>query len=282
MYEEYLQTIVNCLNETRKIVLKEIGKPEAKKVVKRSKYDTTKLIDKIAEDYIIQKLDDQLDSYRIISEECGVVEKSKSKPIIVIDPLDGSTNAIRGYPCYSISIAFALEPKLSGIVAGGVMNVVTGDIFTAIRGEGAYLNGKSIKPSNTKKIEDALIAVDLNIRSRISGYIAKLSHVIEKANHFRFIGSNALEICFVAAGICDAFIDLRGFLRVTDFAAACFIVNEAGGVIVNDKGDFFDFNLELNERGKFIAACTYELSNEILSLYNLNSFGNSLSPQKDN
>jgi len=268
LYDDFLKIIIHCLRDTRKLILNEIKRPEAKRVVKVGKYDTTKLIDKIAEDHIIKILTSKLDSCVIVSEECGIVKIGDAlKPIVVIDPLDGSTNAIRGYPCYSISIAIALEPRLSGIVAGGVINVITGDLFTAVRGEGAFLNEKSISPSNVTEIEKALIAADLNVRSRFPNYVVKMSRIIERANHFRFIGTDALETCFVAAGICDAFIDLRGFLRVTDFAAACFIVKEAGGVVVDDKGEFLDLNLKPNERGKFIAACTKELSNAILNLY---------------
>lgn len=268
MYKEFLETIVECLRDTRKIILEELERPEAKKVIKKGKHDTTKLIDKIAEDNIIRILKGKLDSGIIISEECGVIKiGDNSKPVIVIDPLDGSTNAIRGYPCYSISIAIALKPKLSGIVAGGVMNVITGDLFTAIKGEGAFLNGEPIKPSSVTEIEKALIAADLNVRSRFPNYVVKLASIIEKANHFRFIGTDALEISFVAAGICDAFIDLRGFLRVTDFAAACFIVKEAGGVILDDKGEALDTKLIVNARGKFIAACTEELATNILDSF---------------
>lgn len=268
MYDDFLEVIVDCLKDTRMLILNEIKKPRAKKIIKRSRYDTTKLIDKVAENHIIQKLTSSLDSCIIISEECGVVRVGDvSKPIIIIDPLDGSTNAIRGYPCYSISIAIALEPRLSGIIVGGVINVVTGDLFTAVNDEGAFLNEEPIKPSNITEIDKALIAADLNVRSRFPNYVVKMSQIIEKANHFRFIGTDALETCFVAAGICDAFIDLRGFLRVTDFAAACFIVKEAGGVVVDDKGRELDIDLKPYERGKFIASCTSELSNAILNLY---------------
>jgi len=263
---KYINAIVDSLKEARKAILHGLKRPDAGIALKTVMGDVTKLIDKIAEDTIINCLKKHLKDFQILSEEAGRIRfGSGSGPIFIIDPLDGSTNALRGYPCFSVSIAAALKPRLSSIIAGGVINVVTGDIFIAVKGKGAKLNGKPIKPSKVTKIEDALIAADLNIRSKIPNYLAKVCKVIEKAKHFRFIGTDALETCFVAAGICDAFMDLRGSLRITDFAAACFIVKEAGGLVVNEKGEPLDLEFEGNVRGKYIAACTSDLLNEILN-----------------
>ena len=268
-YHELMDAIKYCLNETRKAILNGLKMPDANKAVKRIMGDTTKLIDEIANKKIIECLKEYFSNFKILSEEeVGLITFGNgSGPIFIIDPLDGSTNAIRGYPCYSISIAASLKPKFTSIIAGGVINVITGDLFTAIKGEGAKLNEIEIKPSNVTKVEDALIAIDLNIRERIPGYLDKLSPIINKARYFRFLGSNALETSFVAAGITDAFIDLRGFLRLTDFAAACFIVKEAGGIVVNENGNPLEIVFHNgNVRGKYIAACTKELCKQILSL----------------
>ncbi len=269
----YLNAIMDCLHQARTAILKGLKLPEAGKTIRMVMGDTTKLIDEIADKTIIKCLKEHFQNFRLVSEEeYGLVAFGDgSGPIFIVDPLDGSTNALRGYPCYSVSIAVAEKPKFTSIIAAGVINVVTGDVFTAVRGEGAMLNGKPVKPSNVKRVEDALISIDLNIRRRLPGYLEKLSQVIERARYFRFLGTNALETCFVAAGISDAFIDLRGFLRLTDFAAACFIVKEAGGVVVDEYGKPLEIVFHGNVRGKYIAACTEELCQEILRLIGASS-----------
>ncbi|MCS7366615.1 MAG: hypothetical protein NDF52_01910 [archaeon YNP-WB-062] len=221
-------------------------------------------IDLALEEELLLEVKRNLQNFTFIGEETGKSVYGSGKPIIIVDPLDGSTNAYRGYPIYSTSIAIAEEGNLNSIICGAVVNIVTGDIFMGFRGFGVELNGRRVKPSNVEKVSEALIAVDLNIRGKYMEHFNKVKPIIAEAKHVRFIGTDALETCFVAAGICDAFIDLRGALRLTDFAAACFMVKEAGGVVLNEWGGEFNPEFQDNIRAKYIASCNIKLANEIV------------------
>lgn len=233
--------------------------------------DEMKLIDLIAEESIIESLRKYFGNATVISEESGeIVIGCGGPPYIIIDPLDGSVNAVRGYPCFSTSIAIADGLMLSNVVAGGVINVVNGDIYYAEKGYGAYLNGKVVKVSGIESIERALVAADLNVKGRIPGYIARIAPVLEKAAHVRFLGTDALEVCLIASGAADAFIDLRGFLRSTDLTAAAFIVREAGGVVADVEGNDLEISLYSSSITPFIASATRKLLMNILRELKIN------------
>ncbi|MEM1915533.1 MAG: inositol monophosphatase family protein, partial [Candidatus Nezhaarchaeales archaeon] len=154
---------------------------------------------------------------------------------------------------------------LKDVVAAGVINLVTGDLYYAEKGLGAYLNNSRIRPRNTGRVEEAFVAFELNVRGQISGYVSRIAKLIEKARHVRLIGSDALEICFIASGTSDAFVDLRGFLRAPDFAASAFILKEAGGIITDVYGNMLNCKLDPKARSTIIATCTMELHRDIMS-----------------
>ena len=217
-----------------------------------------------AEKAIIEVLEKRLKSFTLISEESGIKTFGEGGYYVVVDPIDGSTNALRGYPACSSAIAIAKGETMDSIIAAGVINLITGDVYYAEKGLGAYLNDLRIKPRDIRKIEDAFIAFELNIRSQITGYVLKIAHLIERARHVRLIGSDALEICFIASGTSDAFVDLRGFLRAPDFAASAFILKEAGGIITDAQGQEIRCKLEPKARSTIIATCTPELHKDII------------------
>lgn len=228
--------------------------------------DQTFEVDRIAENLIFEAANKYFEDATLISEESEMVEIGRGgPPFIIVDPIDGSVNAVRGYPCYSSSIAIAKGKNLSNIVCAGVINLLDGSIFLAEKNYGAFLNEKKIRVSDVEKIEEALIAVDLNVRGRLLGYVNRISSIIEKAKHVRFLGTDALEICMVASGAADAFIDLRGFLRSIDFAAASLIVKEAGGLVLNEKSEDLDIKLIPVSRSPIIAVASKKLAEEIFS-----------------
>jgi len=232
--------------------------------------DVTRQIDVIAENVLIEALRRHVQNATVLSEESGWIKIGLGGlPLFIIDPLDGSTNVVRGYPCASISMAVAEGFHLRDVFAGAVINLMSGDLFKAERGGEVYLNTRKVEPSDVKRLEEAFIAIDLNLSRGFPSYLKRVGPIIERAAHVRFLGTDALETSFVAAGICDAFVDLRGVLRLTDFAAAAFIVEEAGGVVVDVEGKPLNVAAVLDTsppRGSFIAACTDELCRKILSL----------------
>lgn len=228
--------------------------------------DMTYEVDLIAERALLNKISTELGSATVVSEESGVINFGSGDNLIVLDPLDGSTNALRGYPCFSTSIAIAEGERLSEVLAGGVMNLVTGDIFMAERGRGSYLNGKRLKTSKTSRMQDAVLALDLNTKGKLPGYIRKISKVLEKAQHVRFLGTDALEMCLVASGAADVFLDLRGFLRSTDIAASTVIVREAGGLVLSPDGTNLETTLNPPSRVRLVACSKRKLFEEIMLL----------------
>lgn len=227
--------------------------------------DVMRLLDFELEKVVVESIVKDLGGFTLVSEESGVKECGEGEYVVVVDPLDGSTNALRGYPACSSAIAIAKGEYLKDVVAAGVINLVTGDLYYAEKGLGAYLNNSRIRPRNTGRVEEAFVAFELNVRGQISGYVSRIAKLIEKARHVRLIGSDALEICFIASGTSDAFVDLRGFLRAPDFAASAFILKEAGGIITDVYGNMLNCKLDPKARSTIIATCTMELHRDIMS-----------------
>lgn len=262
-YLDYVkETLIECFKKIR-----EVDYVTIRKAVSLNRFgDQTFEIDKIAENLIIEIAREHFKNVTIISEESEMIDIGRGgPPFIIIDPIDGSINAVRGYPCYSSSIAVSEGENLIDIICSGVINLLDGSMYVAEKNQGAFLNGNKISVSNIEKIEDALIAVDLNIRGKIPGYVKMISGIIEKAKHVRFLGTDALEICMVASGAADAFIDLRGFLRSLDFAAASLIVREAGGLVLNEKGEDLNVKLIPVSRSPIVAIASRKLAEEIFS-----------------
>ncbi len=262
-YLDYVkETLIKCFKEAKRIDYATI-----RRTVSLNRFgDQTFEIDIVLEKLIFEATKKRFKDATLVSEESEITEVGRGgSPFIIVDPVDGSANAARGYPCYSSSIAVAESETLDDIVCSGVINLLDGSIYFAEKNKGAFLNGRRIRVSNVEKIEEALIAVDLNVRGRLPGYVKKISNIVERAKHVRFLGTDALEICMVASGAADAFIDLRGFLRSLDFAAASLIVREAGGLVLNEKGERLNVKLIPVSRSSIVATSSKKLAEEIFS-----------------
>ncbi len=226
--------------------------------------DITRKIDRVAEDAVIQVLKKRGIGCRVISEEYGelTIGDDREGFRVIIDSIDGTTNAIRGIPFYCTSLAVSSGGNLRDVFAGLVIDQYTGDRYVASKGQGAYHSGKKMEPSQVGDMTEALIGIDL---SGASLRVARdLSEFISKTRHTRHLGAAALEVCMVAEGRLDAYIDTRNKLRVTDIAAAQLILAEAGGVIVTMDGSSLDSTLSLRDKISFVAAGKEELCSRIL------------------
>lgn len=226
--------------------------------------DQTKLIDMVAEEAAVSYL--RLTGFegKLISEELG--EKrfgSKEYPVLILDPIDGTTNAVRGIIPYSISAALSHGRNLSDICAGIVVELPSRRVYEAIKGDGAYLNGRRIFTSKPSALRHALIGIDVNVR-RDKTKIEQILPLILEAKLVRVMGTAALELCYVASGGFDLYIDNRGLLRVTDIAAPYIILKEAGASILRLDGTPLDSQLSLSERLSLVAG-DYNLCIEALS-----------------
>ncbi|NOR48284.1 MAG: bifunctional fructose-bisphosphatase/inositol-phosphate phosphatase [Methanosarcinaceae archaeon] len=194
----------------------------------------TKKIDAAAEDAILTVLNNDGRSMRLLSEEAGDImigEGNEPEFSVILDPLDGTYNAASGIPFYSVSIAIA-NPDLFGTSFGYVKNLANGETYHAGSDKGAYLNGKPISPSDNSDIHNFCISA--------YGYrphVERTSILCKGVRRIRILGSVALELCYVASGRMDAFVDVRRALRLTDVAAGNFILEKAGGMVSNELGD---------------------------------------------
>ncbi|MEM4461470.1 MAG: inositol monophosphatase family protein [Candidatus Bathyarchaeia archaeon] len=231
-------------------------------------------VDVKVEDSIARILKQRLKNATLITEESGIISwGGGGPPILILDPIDGTTNLLKGYSLYSLSLALAYGYNWDDIVSAVVVNPILNQVFEAYRGAGAYLNDKLIKPSNTAKLSKAMVAIDLNFKGAIDDHTAlSIIEIVRRAAHVRCIGSDALEICMVASGSLEAFIDLRGILRLTDFAAAGFILEEAGGYLFDKGMDRLKPRLEYGVRSPIVACSNMDIAlelSEILTHYRL-------------
>lgn len=206
----------------------------------------TAVIDDVAERAALHVLKDDGRSVRLVSEEMGdIVFGDNPEFTVVLDPLDGTYNALRGIPFYSVSIAIG-KTDLSQIYYGYVKNLVTGEAYTAERDRGAFLNGEEIHVSSRKDTDPYCAS--------IYGYaFTERNFLNQNGKKVRLLGSAALELCYVASQKLDAFIDARNRLRVSDVAAGKLIVEEAGGVVTDDFGAMLSTPLAIKERVKIMA-----------------------------
>lgn len=224
--------------------IENIPPSEARKIIKRNQYDVTRAIDAQAENAALKILAEQKD-FNLLAEETGFHDFSGNKTI-VLDPIDGTFNAISGIPFYSVSIAVG-EKNISNLEYALVRNLVTKDDFEARKGKGALMNGKKIRTRNFK-LENAIFSVYLG---RYAG--EKSYEFAKKARRIRTLSCASLEICLVACGILDAYYQYGYPIRVTDVAAGTLILREAGGEIYDDNLNALEMNFALNERKNVLA-----------------------------
>ena len=229
--------------------------------------DPMKQIDLAAESAITNTLKEHEISFTLISEESGTEKygQTANEHFVTTDPIDGTTNLVRGIPFYATSIVVSTKPAINTIHTALVTDLVQGTTYTAQKGKGAYRNNQKIAPSKIESLEEAVIGIDLNTY-KIQKIAPKLTNLIQRIKHIRHLGANALELCYVADGTTDAFLDIRGKLRTTDMAAAWLIIKEAGAKITTPKGKPLNVELSPKQNVAFIATANQKIHRIILSL----------------
>lgn len=215
--------------------------------------DISRRIDLVAEKTIIEVLKKRGVDATIIGEECGRIEGKNG--YVMMDAIDGTTNASRKIPFYCCSLAYATDFKLSAIADAAVIDLSSGDLYYASKGKGAFCNGKRIRVNRG----GSDVVVGMNVSKVGSDVVSKLSSVMAKANHVRLFGAVALELCYLARGMIDASLDLRGKIRPTDIAAAYLIVKEAGGKFYSNEKEL-DADLGIKTRISFVAVANDDVS----------------------
>lgn len=225
--------------------------------------DETLVADREAERAIIETLQ-SVGRIRVLSEEAGEVGPSSSKLLAIIDPLDGSSNYSRGIPFYCTSICLVEGRGLSEARYALVRNLVTGASYYAEKGAGAFKNGKRLRSSGETKLSESIAAVDLSKASPET--IAMLGPLTARVSRQVHYGANALELCMVADGEVDSFVDLRNKMRITDLAGAYLVVKEAGALITSETGEELHPQLNLRSRMSMVAAANPVLHRQILEV----------------
>ncbi|RLA03472.1 MAG: inositol monophosphatase [Gammaproteobacteria bacterium] len=194
-------------------------------------------VDQQAELRIIETIHKAYPDHAILAEESG--EQGKHEYQWIIDPLDGTTNFLHGYPCYSVSIAVRLNGRLEH---GVVYDPNLDELFCASRGNGAMMNNRRIRVARRANLRGALLATGFPFRSdqNLEQYMKTLQALIKKTSGIRRPGSAALDLAYLAAGRVDGFWEFG--LRPWDTAAGALLVQEAGGLVSDMRGghDFLE------------------------------------------
>jgi len=211
---------------------------------KKRQNDFVSEVDDAAEEAIISVLRDAYPDHGILAEESGRTD-TKSDYVWVIDPLDGTTNFLHGFPQYCVSIGLLHKGKPTQAV---VYDTNRNELFTASKGVGAYLNDRRIRASRADKLEDALVGTGFPFREvgHLDDYLRMFKNVTKGTSGIRRPGAAALDLAWVACGRIDAFWEIG--LSPWDMAAGALLVREAGGLI----GDL-DGNEGFMDSGRVVA-----------------------------
>lgn len=253
-----------------------LGSKEAsEKAQKGAGGDISMQIDLIAENVIINTLENEKVNLLLISEEIGekyIGDKQKafeSQNILIVDPVDGSNNAVRGIPYCSVSIAYATGKNIGDIKKAVVLDLKSKDIYWAIKEEGAYLNANKIHVSDLDLSDESFFELNLPKKNAFKN-IERLLPIIQQFYRIRILGSSALTLCQVASGRMEAFINLRESNRLVDVAAGLLILKEAGGLFFSPDGSEIDHKLSIDSKFPFVA-CNANvvnfLKNELSAIY---------------
>ena len=279
------------IKEVSRAIRPYIGTPEAGEKVKIGADGTpTSLIDVVSEEIVVHTLKEAPVYSYIISEEIGELrlgkgtkraitltqelrrddlsEEEKPRFIFLVDPIDGTSNAIKEIPAFAISIAVASVPDgrvatLNDVELAFISNLANGNFFEAEKGKGCWLNNKKVHPS------DVVSFSNLTLGGFTKSGTSQASKLVDNARRMRVMGSVVLELSYVASGRYDAFLDLRGS-RIIDIAAAKLILEEAGGIITDKYGEKLNNTLSIYEKTIVVAANTKILHKQMIDILNDN------------
>jgi myo-inositol-1(or 4)-monophosphatase len=223
---------IRAARRAGELMIRQMNQLESLKVTEKSRNEYVSQVDRAAEAAIIEVIHDHYPDHAILAEESGAMGEHEYQWII--DPLDGTTNYLHGFPVFSVSIAVAQRGELQHAV---VYDPLRQEIFCASRGQGALLDGRRIRVSKLNGLEHALIATGFPYRANIrhvDAYLDMLRAVMKETAGIRRPGSAALDLCYVAAGRVDGFWEIG--LRKWDIAAGALIIREAGGRISDFRG----------------------------------------------
>ena len=238
-----LNIAVKAARRAGSIIMRASDNLDALTIQHKSLNDLVSEVDRAAEDAIIDILHTAYPDHAILAEETGA--SGDSEFVWIIDPLDGTTNFLHGFPVYCVSIALSHRGVLSH---GVIYDPVRNDLFTASRGRGAFLNDRRLRVSKREKLIDGLIGTGFPFRmfDHADPYVGMMRDFMQKTAGIRRPGAAALDLANVAAGRLDGFWEIG--LQPWDMAAGVLMILEAGGLVGDLEG-----NTGYLESGRIVA-----------------------------
>ncbi|XP_010463715.1 PREDICTED: inositol-phosphate phosphatase-like isoform X1 [Camelina sativa] len=238
--DQFLAAAIDAAKKAGQVIRK--GFYETKHVEHKGQVDLVTETDKGCEELVFNHLKQLFPNHKFIGEETtaafGVTELT-DEPTWIVDPLDGTTNFVHGFPfvCVSIGLTIGKIP-----VVGVVFNPIMDELYTGVQGKGAFLNGKPIKVSTQSELVTALLVTEAGTKrdkATLDDTTNRINSLLTKVRSLRMSGSCALDLCGVACGRVDIFYEV-GFGGPWDIAAGIVIVKEAGGLIFDPSGKDLD------------------------------------------
>ena len=250
-----LNIAVKAARRAGEVIARSIPKLESIEIHAKDRHDYVTEVDRAAEQEIIGIIRHHYPAHAILAEESGASGDNETRWII--DPLDGTTNFLHGFPVYAVSIACEVRGRLE---VATVYDVLRQELFTATRGVGAQLDGKRIRVSKRRGLEGALLATGFPFRANadLDTYLEMLRVVMPQVAGVRRPGSAALDLAYVAAGRVDGFWELG--LKPWDTAAGALLITEGGGLISRINGDTY-------QHGDDVCAGTPRIHAELIAAF---------------
>ena len=238
-----LNIAVRAARRAGEVIIRSLNRLESLTVTSKGRNDFVTEVDQAAEAEIIATVRRHYPHHAFLAEESG--SSGENDTVWIIDPLDGTTNFLHGFPVFSVSIACQVKGRLEHAV---VYDPMRGEIFSATRGSGAHLENHRIRVSKARTLDGALVATGFPYRANmkyLDAYMGMLRAVIEEVAGVRRPGAAALDLAYVAAGRVDAFWEIG--LSPWDTAAGTLLIQEAGGRIGTLSGG------EYTQQGNIVA-----------------------------
>lgn len=228
-----LNIAIRAAHHAGDFIVRKINKLPDLQVEVKARNDFVSEVDREAEVRIIDELLKSFPDHGIVAEESGVIE-GQDEYRWIIDPLDGTTNYLHGFPHYAVSIACEYRGRLTH---GVIYDPFKQELFAASRGDGATLNNRRIRVTKITSVEGALIGTGFPFKNpdQLDEFLKLFSAFFKSASDMRRAGSAALDLAYVAAGRLDGFWESG--LNSWDMAAGALIVREAGGLVTDYAGD---------------------------------------------
>ena len=247
-----LNTAVKAARKAGTIITRAAFDVDKLTIRSKQRNDFVSEVDHAAEDAIISVLKEAYPKHGFLGEESGYHDK-EAEYLWIIDPLDGTTNFLHGFPQYCVSIGLLHKGSLSQAV---VYDPTRNELFTASKGAGAFLNDRRIRVSKIDKIEDALLGTGFPFREivNVDDYLRMLRNAMKTCAGVRRPGAAALDLAWVAAGRIDGFWEIG--LSPWDMAAGALLVREAGGLVGDLEGEdkYLDSGRIVAANGKVFSA----------------------------